>query len=111
MLLFQKYFPHYPDIPRYHDILAAGYLNKALNYGKEQKFMEAIAEMEKAKQIAPNNPDVWYNLGGAYYTIKDYPKAMEAWQHTLQLKPDHAQAKQGCEALQRMMGPQPIQKK
>jgi tetratricopeptide (TPR) repeat protein len=104
------YYPHYPDIPRYKEILANGYLNKGLNLGKEQKFTEAIEEMKKGLEIAPNNPEIWYNLGGAYYTIKEYQKAMEAWDKTLQLKPDHQQARQGYAAIQAMMGTQTVKK-
>jgi hypothetical protein len=102
------YYPHYPDIPRYRDILAVGYLNKGLNLGKDQKFNEAIAAMEKAKEINPNNPEIWYNIGGAYYTIKNYQKALECWGQALQLKPDHQQALQGYTALKNMMNPQPV---
>jgi len=108
--MVEKYYPHYPDIPRYKEILAQGYLNRALNFGKEQKYTEAIAEMEKAKAITPNNPEVWYNLGGAYFTIKDYQKALDCWQKTLELKPDHPQAKQGYEALKAMVAQSSMKK-
>lgn len=99
--MVEVYYPHYPDIPRYRDVLAIGYLNRALNFGKEQKFNEAIAAMETGVKIAPANAEIWYNLGGAYFTIKNYPKAIEAWEKTLQLKPDHQQAKEGLSALKK----------
>ncbi len=97
--MVEVYYPHYPDIPRYRDVLAVGYLNRALTFGKEQKFNEAIVAMETGIHIAPGNAEIWYNLGGAYYTIKNYPKAIEAWEKTIQLKPDHQQAKEGLNAL------------
>lgn len=106
--MVEVYYPHYPDIPRYREVLANAYLNKGLNYGKEQRFTEAIAEMEKAREILPNNPEIWYNIGGAYYTIKDYQKAIDAWGKTLQLKPDHQQARQGYEALMKIITSQPV---
>jgi hypothetical protein len=109
--MVEKYYPHYPDIPRYKEILANGYLNKGLNLGKEQRFTEAVAEMKKGLEIAPNNPEIWYNLGGAYFTMKDYPEAMAAWEKTLQLKPDHQQAQQGYAAIKSMMGIQPVKNK
>ncbi len=100
--MVEKYYPHYPDIPRYKEILSNGYLNNALRLGKEQKYTEAIAEMQKGLQVAPNNAEIWYNLGGAYFTIKDYPKALDAWARTLQLNPNHPQAKHGYETLKNM---------
>ncbi len=66
--------------------------------------------MKKGLEIAPNNPEIWYNLGGAYFTMKEYPKAMEAWEKTLQLKPSHQQAQQGYAAIKAMMASQPVKK-
>lgn len=109
--MVEVYYPHYPDIPRYKDILATGYLNRGLDLGKNHKVMEAIAEMEKAKQIAPNNPEIWYNIGGAYFTINDYQKALEAWGKTLEIKPDHQQAQQGYMELKKIIANQPVQSK
>ncbi len=105
------YYPHYPDIPRYKDILSNGYMNKALTLGKEQKYEEAIADLQTGLQIKPDSPDLWYNLGGAYFTVKNYSKAIEAWEKTLQLKPDHQQARQGVEALKQLLNRAPQQKK
>ncbi|MCC6691205.1 MAG: tetratricopeptide repeat protein [Bacteroidia bacterium] len=102
--MVELYYPHYPDIPRYHDLLAVGYLNKGLNFGKEHKYAEAIEVMEKASQINSNNPDIWYNLGGAYYTVKNYSKALDAWARAIQLNPNHQQALQGYTMLKQMMG-------
>ncbi len=71
-----------------------GMLNVTLlNYPK------AKANMQKAISIDSLNSEFWYNLGGFAYTIKDYNLARKAWLKTLQINPQHAQAKQGLSAI------------
>jgi len=108
--MVEKYYPHYPDIPRYRELLSNGYLNKGLSLGKEQKYAEAIGQMQIGLQIAPNNAEIWYNLGGAYFTVKDYQKAMDAWGKTLELNPNHQQAAQGYNTLKKMLTGTPVKK-
>jgi tetratricopeptide (TPR) repeat protein len=106
-----KYYPHYPDLPRYRTVLSDAYLNKAMALGKEQKYAEAILEMQKGLEVDPDNAEIWYNIGGAYYTVKDYQKALEAWEKTLQLKPDHQLARNGYTILKNMLSsPKPLKK-
>lgn len=54
----------------------AGFLNQAI--AEYKGAIEADARMEEA----------WSNLGGIYAAQKSYPKAMEAFEKALQLKPD-----------------------
>ena len=97
--MVQEFYPHYPDIPRFKNILANAYLNRAFENAKAQKFDQGIVNIEKGLTIDSNFVELWYNLGGLYFTIKDYPNAKHAWEKTLQLKPDHKLAQQGYAAL------------
>lgn len=45
---------------------------------KRGKAKEAIAQLEAALQQAGNNANVHYNLGLAYFDVKDYAKALES---------------------------------
>ncbi|MBS1955648.1 MAG: tetratricopeptide repeat protein [Cyanobacteria bacterium SZAS-4] len=54
----------------------AGFLNQAI--AEYKGAIEADARMEEA----------WSNLGGIYAAQRSYPKAMEAFEKALQLKPD-----------------------
>ena len=91
-------FPNNPFLTRNYGLLGQMYYNEAMRLGTN-KPNEAIELLQKAVEVDPTNADYWYNLGGASYTVKDYVKAREAWMKTLELKPDHEQAKQGLGAI------------
>ena len=48
----------------------------------------AIVALEKLTHLAPNNPDVYANLGAGYYTQSRYPQAAEAYKTALRLNPN-----------------------
>ncbi|MEO6883668.1 MAG: tetratricopeptide repeat protein [Bacteroidia bacterium] len=97
----KKLFPNNPYLKQYFPLLAQYYLNEAFQRGSEKKFQEAIVLMQKAATITPDDPKIWYNLGGAYFTIKDYTNARQCWNKTLQLNPNYEDAKHGLAALQK----------
>lgn len=93
-------FPNNPFLKRNLSLLGATYMNEALRIGVDNKNpAKAVLLLEKAAAIDPSNPDIWYNLGGASYTVQDYKRAREAWTQALMLKPDYEQAKQGLQAI------------
>src|SRR5208283_1857849 len=47
----------------------------------------AIAALEKLAPLTPNNPEVYANLGAAYYARGRYAQAAEAFQKALHLNP------------------------
>ena len=59
---------------------------------------EAIAEFKKGIAIDSTNYDLWYNLGGAYYSNRQFAEAVEAWKMSLRIKPDYVKAQQGMQA-------------
>jgi tetratricopeptide (TPR) repeat protein len=91
-------FPNNPFLKRNYALLGTAYYNESMKIGAKQP-QEAIKFLKKAVEVDPNNVDYWYNLGGACYTTKDYEMAKNAWTKTLQLDPNHIQAKQGMAAL------------
>jgi protein O-mannosyl-transferase len=95
----RKIYPSNPFIQRNFALLGQLYYNEAMRLGVKNP-TEAIKLLEKAVEVDPSNPDYWYNLGGASYTIQDYKRAGEAWTKALELKPDYEQAKQGLGAIQ-----------
>jgi tetratricopeptide (TPR) repeat protein len=91
-------YPNNPFLKQNFALLGNVYFSKGMSIGgKDPK--AAISWMEKAVEVDPGNAEYWYNIGGASYTVGDFEKARMAWSKTLQLKPDHAQAKQGMAAL------------
>ncbi len=52
----------------------------------------AILAAQQAISLDPTNPQEYINLGGIYYQIKAYDKALEQFQIAKNLKPDYANA-------------------
>ncbi|HWY33462.1 MAG TPA: tetratricopeptide repeat protein, partial [Nitrosopumilaceae archaeon] len=95
----KKYYPNNPYLQTYNQYLAGAYMSQSIELGKKGKLDEAIKKMERASELCPGDPEVWYNIGGAAYTKKDYVKAKNAFEKCLQLNPNHEQAKNGYQSL------------
>lgn len=91
-------YPNNPFLKRNYGLLAQIYFNSGMNIGGKEP-QQAILFLEKAVEITPENDSYWYNLGGAYYTIRNFEKARSAWTKALELNPANDQAKQGLAAL------------
>jgi hypothetical protein len=98
------YFPSNPYLKKYYTLLSNVYMNQAMLLGRQNKVPEALMELESAARIeeknpGADNPEVWYNLGGAYFSVQQFEKARVAWTKCLTVKPDHADAQRGMAAL------------
>jgi Ca-activated chloride channel homolog len=60
---------------------------------KEQKFDAARNQYQDALLEDPNSPLIQFNIGDVTYKIKDYQKAMESFQKTLNTKDAQLQSK------------------
>jgi tetratricopeptide (TPR) repeat protein len=54
----------------------------------QRKWDEAIARLEKATRIEPNNPDPYFHLGQAYQSVERHREAIEALRKSIALNPD-----------------------
>lgn len=101
------YYPTYPTLPGLYGSIANYYIQHGWSdYGKKGDYMGAIAMFQKGLQMFPDQPDLLYNVGGAYFSMKDYQDAYNAWTRCLQVAPNYAQAQQGLQSLKPLM-PQP----
>lgn len=91
--------PKDPLWPTYYNGLVTLYLNKGLELGRIQKYNRAIYYFQKGLEIDPKNADLWYNIGGAYYTVGNYSEAKKAWKKALKINPDYTDARRGLDAL------------
>ncbi len=91
--------PNHPSLKSKYALLSQFYFNTGMDLGKNGKPNEGIALMKKALIQDSANSDIWYNIGGAYFTIQKYDSAKYAWTKALHYKPDNADAKRGLEAL------------
>ena len=98
-------YPNYPTLPGMYKLISDFYLKNGWeSYGKKGMYPEAIVEYKKGLAIDPTNADLWYNMGGAYFTNKQYPEALECFQKAQKLRPDNPNAQQGVNAAMQMLG-------
>jgi cytochrome c-type biogenesis protein CcmH/NrfG len=79
----------------YYRVLSNVYIQQAFQDAKDKKIQNSLYWFERASKIFPQDPEIWYNLGGSAFSLGDYAKARMAFEKCLQLKPDHQQAKNG----------------
>ena len=51
-----------------------------------KKYQEAVLELKRVIRIAPNNADVYHNLGQIFEKTKDYQDAINTYQEFLKIK-------------------------
>jgi tetratricopeptide (TPR) repeat protein len=97
-------YPTYPTLPGMYKLISEHYIRTGWeSYGRVGKFAEAIGEYRKGLEIDSTNADLWYNVGGAYYSNKRYAEAIEAFKMSLKYKPGNPQAQNGIMASTQLM--------
>ncbi len=92
-------YPSYPTLPGMYKLLSEYYMkNGWTKYGKAGRYAEAIGEFKKGIALDSTNAELWYNIGGALFSEKQYADAIDAWKIALKLQPDYRQAQRGMEA-------------
>jgi len=65
---------------------------------------EAIAEARRGRELDPVSPLMNVNLGWRFHSARDYPRALEQYQRTLDLDPNYAAARQNLAAVYTELG-------
>jgi len=97
--MVEQLHPNHPSLKSKHALLSTFYFNDGIDLGKNGKPHEGLILMKKALAYDSTNSDIWYNIGGAYFTIQKYDSARYAWMTALHYKPDNADAQRGIQAL------------
>ena len=63
----------------------------SIDNNKKKALEDRLALFEQAASMAPNDPLAQYGLGGAYAALERWTEAAEAFETTLQTKPNHSQ--------------------
>lgn len=71
------------------------YANKSVNLLRDGRHRESFAYLRQAIEIAPENIDLWINLGAFYATMGDFHSSIEAYNVGLQLDPANKSAYSG----------------
>jgi cytochrome c-type biogenesis protein CcmH/NrfG len=90
----QKYLPQSPHFPR----LATFFYEQGM-IASSTDLRQGITYLKMATQLAPAKSEYMSNLGGAYYTIKNYDSAMYCWEAALRINPNDPEALKGKAAL------------
>jgi len=64
-------------------------LQKSLEAMQQKKYDEARKHLEKARKMAPSNPDIQYMMGVLDYTVKDLPAARQQFEAVVASYPMH----------------------
>jgi TolA-binding protein len=64
-------------------------LQKSLEAMQQKKYDEARKHLEKARKMAPSNPDIQYMMGVLDYTVKDLPAARRNFEAVVASYPTH----------------------
>jgi len=79
-------------------LLGQYYFQRGMGIGPANP-AQSIAYIRKALTCDSTNADIWYNMGGAYFSLQKYDSAAYAWNKTLQINPNNADAQRGLQAL------------
>jgi tetratricopeptide (TPR) repeat protein len=99
--------PHNNNLPMY-DAALRSYRNKTtydplfargVICGQLKRYDSAVYYFKKAITFDKNEPEGWYNLGGAYFSLNRFDSARICWKRCVSIKPDHQQAIQGLAFL------------
>jgi len=89
----ERLYPNNPYLRNYYQVYSNDLKNRGSYAFSRGKMDSAAIEYNKWTLLEPNNPEAWYNLGGAFYNSRNYVKAKQAWERTLMLNPNHVEAK------------------
>ena len=68
---------------------AATWMARGTALAHSGRFEEAITAYREAEKRAPNDPEVYNNLGNAYFALFQVDKARALYRRTLELDPNH----------------------
>jgi protein O-mannosyl-transferase len=84
-----------PHLASYFPMLSYVYSQQGIADARENKLKNSQYWFERALRFNQNDSNLWYNLGGVSFNLKEYDKAREAFTKCLQLDPNNKNAKNG----------------
>jgi len=82
------------------------YSNRAACYQKLMEWQLALKDADTCVSMEPTFVKGWSRKAGVHYYLKEYHKAMDAYNALLKLEPDNAEAKQGLDSVIAMVNAQ-----
>ena len=95
----ENLYPNNPYLTNYYQVFYNDLLNKGYQMSQRGQLDSAIYILRHTMLLSKNNPEGYYNLGGAFYQKKQYDKAKYYWEECLKVNPAHVQAKAGLATI------------
>ncbi|MFA5008693.1 MAG: tetratricopeptide repeat protein [Candidatus Omnitrophota bacterium] len=83
---------------------AQEYFQKGINYFREKKYNDAIAEFEKALKVDPNLAEGYYGLGYAYCSKNQCEASLPYFKKAIELSPNYVDAYNGMAYAYNILG-------
>lgn len=97
-----------PDYPRYEisDERATSlfYANQSVSHLRDGDMRQSFAFLKRAIDIAPDNPDLWINLGAFYAKQDEFEAALRSYEAALTLDPRNRGAISGMGRTHELLG-------
>ncbi|MDI6733364.1 MAG: tetratricopeptide repeat protein [Planctomycetota bacterium] len=77
---------------RLYEDFYEGYKARAGLYLKDGKYQETIRDLKEADTFEPDCPATWFNLGSAYFGLKEFSEALQYFERTIRLVPQYLEA-------------------
>jgi len=71
---------------------ARSYLRRAKVFAEEKKFDEALADLERARQLDPSEFDICLMIDWILFKRQDWAGIISSWDRFIALNPDHSRA-------------------
>ena len=94
-----KVYPNHPSVHGIKNAMVNRYVKQALDAAQTKDYAKSIRILDEGLVKFPENADLYYNKGGALYSIGDRKGALMYWQKCLALDPNHPDVRKGLKAL------------
>jgi hypothetical protein len=91
--LAERLYPNNPYLRNYYIVYYNDLKNRGATAFNQGNMNQAAQEYNKCTLLDPNNPEGWYNLGGAYFNQQKFAQAKYCWERALQINPNYAEVK------------------
>jgi hypothetical protein len=89
----ERLYPNNPYLRNYYQVYTQELKNRGGSAFSRGRMDSAAIAYNKWTILTPNDPEAWYNLGGAYFNSGRYALAKRSWDRALQLNPNYQEVK------------------
>lgn len=89
----ERLYPNNPYLRNYYQVFSSDLKNRGAQAFNRGRMDSAAIAYNKWALLTPNDPEAWYNLGGAFFNSGRYVLAKRSWERALQLNPNYTEVK------------------